>query len=616
MDRFLPFILAIISLLFYHLALPPVGWWPLVFLAPIGWLPIILMKRPEGKADETTDATKKRSCAGRIFFGPFRAFGRFLASFYGQIWGAAVCFWGATVFWIGYPHPALWIAWAALCGWLAVFFPFFIAVSRILIRRFRCPVVLAPAIAWIGIEWFRKHLLGGFSFGALEHALYLKPSLIQTAEIFGEYGVGALIVLWGTLAGVAFSFVGIKFLPRSLFAGASEVNGTNGANGAKSEKPFGFFQRASAFVGAVLLIAALPIWGESALRRYDEREKAFASSGEAPLHLALLQDGEFLSYPIPEETNLAIHNRYMELSSRAAERKPLDLIIWPEGTFARPFYAFSPDGVLPGMENLAPEVRAEQTAAILNEQEKPLFKWIDKLGSPVILGASSAVFGPDAEVTYYNSAFLAVPSERQNALSGKLYRYDKHQRIMFGEYIPFIEFLPDGFPLKTLCIPIAAGTQSGAFRVAPTWTAMTTICFESSIPHFIANTLRTARREGEKIDFLISISNDGWFRGAAENELHTATYVFRAIENRTSFLAATHGGTSLWIDPAGRIRATGTKGKTEIVPVDLPRTAGSPFWGGRLGRIPPICAVGVVLTLLGEAFFRKKSFFCGKNREK
>ena len=574
---FTPLGIALVSLIFYHLALPPVGWWPLVFLAPILWVPLIQWQRRPEEASAT--APPRRRGFWRFAAAPFRAFGRFVVSFYGQLWCAATLFWGATVLWIGFPHPALWIAWVALSGWLAIYFPIFIGASRILVDRFHVPIVFAPAIVWIGTEWFRKHLLGGFSFGSLEHTLYLRPELIQTADLIGEYGVGALIVFIGTLVGVALFSHGIK-------------------------------KRAAALLGAAMVFALIFWQGARTLEHCDVQEKAASDAQQKPFRIALLQDGEYLTYPIPEETNLAIHSRYMTLSGKAADQfSPLDLIIWPEGTFARPFFEFCPGWLPPGMENLSPEALAEQLAAMRAGQERPLFEWATRLGTPVVLGGSTTVLSPDADPVFYNSALFITPNDNtassDSAASADMaanacqtLRYDKRQRVMFGEYIPLVEFLPDAFPLKTLCVPIAAGTRSGLFPVGSEGTALMTICFESSIPHFINGAVESIRREGKKLDFIVSISNDGWFRGAAENELHTATYVFRAIESRVSLLAATHGGTSLWIDPVGRIRATGIKGETEIVPVELPRVAGTTPFGGRGFYVPPICAVLVVLALL------------------
>ena len=70
-------------------------------------------------------------------------------------------------------------------------------------------------------------------------------------------------------------------------------------------------------------------------------------------------------------------------------------------------------------------------------------------------------------------------------------------------------------------------------------------------------------------DALLCISNDGWFRNGAETDLHLATQVFRAVENRRSVLASTHGGFSAWIDASGRVRASGSRGNDEVVVADV-----------------------------------------------
>ena len=50
-----------------------------------------------------------------------------------------------------------------------------------------------------------------------------------------------------------------------------------------------------------------------------------------------------------------------------------------------------------------------------------------------------------------------------------------------------------------------------------------------------------------------------------ETDLHLATQVYRAVENRRSLLAATHGGFSAWIDASGRIREIGARKSDEVV---------------------------------------------------
>lgn len=57
------------------------------------------------------------------------------------------------------------------------------------------------------------------------------------------------------------------------------------------------------------------------------------------------------------------------------------------------------------------------------------------------------------------------------------------------------------------------------------------------------------------MDFLVNVSNDGWFNGTAEHEEHLAVCRFRAVECRRSVLRAVNMGVSAVIDPNGRVLA-------------------------------------------------------------
>ena len=60
--------------------------------------------------------------------------------------------------------------------------------------------------------------------------------------------------------------------------------------------------------------------------------------------------------------------------------------------------------------------------------------------------------------------------------------------------------------------------------------------------------------EGREPDILVNLTNDGWFWGSSELDLHLICGVFRAVECRKPFLIAANTGFSAWIDSDGRIR--------------------------------------------------------------
>ncbi|MHC4510552.1 MAG: hypothetical protein ACYTAO_16620, partial [Planctomycetota bacterium] len=87
------------------------------------------------------------------------------------------------------------------------------------------------------------------------------------------------------------------------------------------------------------------------------------------------------------------------------------------------------------------------------------------------------------------------------------------------------------------------------------------ICYEDTVPA-IAREFALDERGRKGLDWLINISNDGWFvrfqqeqvLPSAELPQHAAVCVFRAVENRLAVLRSVNTGISCVIDSVGRIR--------------------------------------------------------------
>jgi apolipoprotein N-acyltransferase len=87
------------------------------------------------------------------------------------------------------------------------------------------------------------------------------------------------------------------------------------------------------------------------------------------------------------------------------------------------------------------------------------------------------------------------------------------------------------------------------------------ICYEDTVAE-IARNLVIDKNGNKKSDFLVNISNDGWFTKfenekiipSAELAQHTVVGLFRAIENRISIIRSVNTGISCAVDPLGRIK--------------------------------------------------------------
>jgi apolipoprotein N-acyltransferase len=351
----------------------------------------------------------------------------------------------------------------------------------------------------------------------LEHALYRLPVLIQIADIGGGYFVGGMIMLVGTIAAKSLNGSALKLsvcvLSVAFILFAVIYYGVSGAVDLRSAK------------GSKFCIAAL--------------------QGNIPVRL----DGG-------QEQAEKTFQQFIDLTRQAVRTtqqnsQPLDLVIFPETVCPIPALVFE-GSVQPADLGLT-----DSEAADWNKQ---LQGFVRELQTPVLFGLSAYIFEDNPEPKRLNSALFIDPKTDRTDC-----RYDKTQLVMFGEYIPFSEYLPANFFLKTLCQEAGRGRASVAMPLADSVDVSVNICFESTIPHFIRNQILTLKKQGRNPAILINISNDGWFHFSQQIDQHLATHVFRAVENRRPYITATNGGFSAIIDNRGVIQKIGKRKEAEAV---------------------------------------------------
>lgn len=168
---------------------------------------------------------------------------------------------------------------------------------------------------------------------------------------------------------------------------------------------------------------------------------------------------------------------------------------------------------------------------------------------------------------FYNSAFLINPKGLLAAT------YHKQKLVIFGEYVPLVNWLPFlqwftpivggwtpgdrpvTFPITGLnedaeaptnVIYLAAGGKfPGSTRHQVK--ASTLICFEDTFP----GVARAAAQDD--LDFFVNLTNDGWFGDSSEQWQHMANSVFRAVENGLPLLRCANNGVTCLINGRGGI---------------------------------------------------------------
>jgi apolipoprotein N-acyltransferase len=157
---------------------------------------------------------------------------------------------------------------------------------------------------------------------------------------------------------------------------------------------------------------------------------------------------------------------------------------------------------------------------------------------PLILGAITI----DADAERYN-AVLGARSDHVFTSE-----YDKLHLLWFGEEVPFAGSWPWLRRTFVRGIGMVPGDRPAAIDLGRV-RAGVLVCFEDILPD--------AGREAASVhpNLLVDVSNDAWFVGSAESELHLRMAVLRAVETRRDFVRAVNLGAASFIDAAGRIRA-------------------------------------------------------------
>jgi apolipoprotein N-acyltransferase len=160
-------------------------------------------------------------------------------------------------------------------------------------------------------------------------------------------------------------------------------------------------------------------------------------------------------------------------------------------------------------------------------------------------------------------------------------RYDKMHLVPFGEVVPFKQSWPwlhrllNGMTPYDFDYTLDAGQEPKVFQFRSgerDWRFGVAICYED-VTAWVPRCLAVA--DGAKrIDFLLNISNDGWFvsggkdtpiKATGELLQHLAICKFRAVENRIGIARAVNTGISGFIRPDGQVQ---TKGQAGTLPDD------------------------------------------------
>ena len=123
-------------------------------------------------------------------------------------------------------------------------------------------------------------------------------------------------------------------------------------------------------------------------------------------------------------------------------------------------------------------------------------------------------------------------------------KYKKIKLVPFGEYVP-LRNLFSFIPVINTIGDFSPGKKEVIFKYKDKRFSVL-ICFEDIFPFYVAQV-------SKKVDFLVNITNDAWFKGNPEAHQHLSILTLRSIENRISSVRCANTGISAMITPTGKI---------------------------------------------------------------
>jgi apolipoprotein N-acyltransferase len=484
--------------------------------------------------------------------------------------------------WLRVAHPMMYLSWLGLS--LAMPATWLIALA--LIRRLDklgVPLALAAPVGWVSVEYARMHFpagyvflkplgayqMSGFGWYFLGYTQHDFLPLVQIADLGGVYAVSFVVAAVNGLLADA----GLKSAAVRRWLGWEEAP----AVGARALAVSG--------VAVAVLVSASVGYGVHRLRH--------APFVDGPLVAAIQgsvsQGDKMAGGPVHVQS-------YSRVYATAFRNQPRpDLIVWPETCYLVDWCEVTPGAKLDG----APD---NFKADVKQSDEEFRRYW----GTNVLFGLSGLEWDGQ-RVWKYNTALLADPN-------GVYFtRYDKMHLVPFGEYVPFKETLPfmstfTPYKWDYSCRPGEKWTRFPlTAKDGRSFTFGCLICYEDSDTYLARQYVAS-----EPVDFLVNISNDGWFDGTEEHEQHLAICRFRAVEARRSVVRGVNMGISGVIDPDGRVIAlpgpTWRESKkvegvvVAVVPID-----GRASWYAKLGDWLPAACWTVAGLGLAAGFVRRKS---------
>ncbi|MDI1446464.1 apolipoprotein N-acyltransferase [Polyangium sp. 6x1] len=407
------------------------------------------------------------------------------------------------------------------------------ATTHLVHRRARAPFVLAFAVGvFVAVSlpsvfaWTPAGLVSPW------------PALVQLADLVGERGVSVIFA------------VSAAFLARALQAMlADDATTTKARFGAKTTVPLAI---------AAAIPALLATYGALRMRFLSTQPSVVRT-----IRVALLNQAVGPKERWDPKNHTAILRDLRRLT-KDAEAGGVDLTVWPEAAYPYPL-----------MHGTTQAPRGSRAVHGDGARGPILFGLI-------MLEKPTATSPGLVETNSRNSATLVLPD-------GSLQpSYDKLELLWFGETVPLGAYIPwlrrifqasgglvPGTEPTALVLPHADGSvRMGVLN-----------CYEDTLAGVGLRITRALQP-----NLLVNVTNDAWFVGTAEPELHARLAAMRAIEHRLDLVRAVNLGVLSWIDARGVVVARDASTSPSTLVATPTLRDGSLTLYGRFGDKPLVFA--------------------------
>lgn len=342
-------------------------------------------------------------------------------------------------------------------------------------------------------EWLRGHILTGFPWDLPGYALTYPLALMQSAAIFGAYGLTAIALFVFPAPLVTMADHGRRLTVRNIIdaclLAAAPLSLLLAYGNWRLEAP-------QEFVPGIKFRVVQP--------SVPQREKWMAQYQRRIFddHVALS-----LSDPNGNKDSLA----------------GITHLVWPEA--AMPFFPLEAPVALDILATVLPPGTTLITGALRHDPKLP----------------------PDQPLTAETRTFnsILVLSERAEPVA----TYDKIHLVPFGEYVPWEQVL-SAIGIEKLTQghgSLDAGPRPRRLMSIPGLPpALGLVCYEALFPG-------TLVQGSERPGVLINVTNDGWFGETTGPYQHFHQSRVRAVEEGAPLVRAANNGISAVVDPYGRV---------------------------------------------------------------